>query len=103
MKGGGDDDKVRGGRGICCQHGLATASLHVLPHPDEVEDDGGLEMIGQPEIEAAQLATLPMVSLRKSCVGIVWPVLVDNIAYKTEIRWRLYAEAPTMANSLKPY
>ena len=97
------DDKVRGCCEILCQYRLPTACLHVFPRSDEVEDNGRLEVIGQPKIESAQLSALPAISSSQSSISIVWPMLVDHVAHKAIVRGRLDAETPTMADAPQPY
>ena len=62
----------------------------------------GLPPVGQSEIQAPQLAPLPVI--RGECiVGIIRPMFVHYIADEGIVRGRLNTEAPALMDSAQPY
>ena len=59
-------------------------------------------IINQPEIKQSQFATQPAVIRSQLLIGIIRPVLVDDIAHKTVVGGRLDAEAPAVPYAPKP-
>ena len=66
-----------------------------------IDDDGRLSPVGHAEIQAPQFAREPVVA-RKLLVGIIRPLLVDDIPHELIVSGRLDAKAPAMSPSGKP-
>ena len=77
----------------------SASSPQVVAIAQQVEDDGGLQVVGQTEIETAKAPPLPGVALADGLVGIVWPMLIDHISHEAIVGGRLYAESPTVADA----
>ena len=78
---------------------LLASCLQVFLIAKEVNDAIRLQVIGQTEEELSFLPSEPFVMLTQSCIGIVWPVFIDDIAHEAIVGGRLNAKSPTMADA----
>ena len=86
-------------------HDVGTPATGLQPGSEAgaVDDDTGLQMVGQPQAEAPHPARQPVVGVGlQRVVGIVGPVLIDDVAHEAIVGGRLYAEAAAMPYAAQP-
>ena len=81
---------------------LATSRLQIIMEAHPVDDGLGLHLVGYPEIEQSQFAAQPVVAFSQLGIGIIRPMLVDDVSDKPIVGRRLDAETSAMPDSPKP-
>ena len=82
---------------------LVAAGFQVFRYANPVYGLPGLQEVGQSEVQLAQFAPQLALVPVQLFIGIVGPVLVDDIANEAVVRGRLDAESPAVGQSAQPY
>lgn len=81
---------------------LAASCLQIVTETHPVDDGSGLHLVCQTEIETSQLAPQSVVAGTQLLVGIIRPMLVDDVSDKPIVGRRLYAETSAVSDSPQP-
>ena len=79
-----------------------TACFQIILEAHPINNSTGLSVVGKAKIETSQLTAKPAISLPQRLIGVIRPMLIDDISHQPVIGRRLNAEASAVVDSAKP-